>query len=134
MRGVIHGWPGAGKSRVITWVIRMFKEAMGWHHRVEFLDVVFQNRVAYATGGATIHSAGDIAAGGLTQDRKLSRGDINVLFTRNQAIRWILIDEAWQIADDLFGVFAVHSDAAAVNPPTPHDGVERTRPLVVTTC
>ena len=29
MRGVVRGWPGAGKSRVIIWIIRMFKEAMG---------------------------------------------------------------------------------------------------------
>ena len=82
IRGIVHGWPGAGKSRVMKWTIRMFEEAIGWQHGVEFLGVAFQNRVAYAMVGATLHSAGDIAVGGLTQDRKLSHGYVDVLFTR----------------------------------------------------
>ena len=101
MRGVVHGWPVAGKSRVTIWIIRMFKEAMGWQHGVEFVCVAFQNRVAYAMGGATLHTAGGIAFGGFKHDKQLSHGDIDFLFSRNQAIRWILIDEAWQIAGDL---------------------------------
>jgi hypothetical protein len=49
--GFCHGCPGTGKSRVITWIHRMFKEAPGWKHEDEFMFVAFQNRVAHAMGG-----------------------------------------------------------------------------------
>ncbi len=39
-----------------------------------------------------------------------------MLFTRNQALRWILIDEVFMIPDDLLGRFALHfADAAAAS-------------------
>ena len=54
--GFCHGSPGTGKSRVIKWIRRMFEEAMGWKHEDEFLCVAFQNRVAHAMGGSTMHA------------------------------------------------------------------------------
>ena len=55
LRGLIHGLPGTGKSRVIKWICRLFTEALGWEHGVEFVCVAFQNRVAHAMGGYTLH-------------------------------------------------------------------------------
>ena len=87
--GFCHGSPGTGKSRVIKWVTRMFVEALGWQHEEEFLCVGFQNRVAHAMGGNTLHAGGDIGVGG---QRSLEHTDIDVLFTRNRYSRWVIID------------------------------------------
>ena len=64
MRGLVHGPPGTGKSRLIYWIRRWFVEALGWEHGVQFLCVAFQNRVAYAMGAVTLHSGGDVSMGG----------------------------------------------------------------------
>ena len=90
LRGLCHGCPGTGKSRVIKWAIRMFTEALHWTHGVEFQCVAFQNTVAYAMGGLTLHSSGDIQIGGTSDGRKLDHTDIDVLFSRNQCLRWLL--------------------------------------------
>jgi len=58
----------------------MFTEALGWQHGDEFICVAFQNRVAHAMGGSTMHSGGDIGIGG---QRSLDKTDIDVLYTRN---------------------------------------------------
>ena len=88
LRGLCHGYPGTGKSKVIKWIIRLFTEALEWTHGSEFLCVAFQNTVAYAMGGLTLHSAGDIQVGGESEARKLDHTDVDVLTTRNQALRW----------------------------------------------
>ena len=113
LRAFIHGPPGTGKSRVITWIRRMFMEALQWEHGVEFLCVAFQNRVAHAMQGMTLHSGGDISVGG-QHSPNLTHADIDLLFTRNQHLRWVLMDEAGMIRDDLIGAFEHHfADAAA---------------------
>ena len=76
LHGCTHGEPGTGKSKVINWTTRMFTEAMGWTHGVEFLNVAFQNRVAHAIGGTTLHSGGDLAVGG--DYKSLSHTDIDL--------------------------------------------------------
>jgi len=111
MRAFIHGAPGTGKSRLIYWIRRLFVEALGWEHGVHFLCVAFQNRVAHAMGGVTLHSGGDISVGG--GDKSLEHTDIDILFTRNQHLRWLLCDEVGMIGDTLKGAFEKHiSDAA----------------------
>ena len=108
--GLCHGSPGTGKSRVITWIRRFFMEALGWKHGDEFLCVAFQNRVAYAMEGNTMNAGGDIGIGG---QRSLDHTDIDVLFTRNQYLRWVLIDELPMVPDELLGTFdGQFSDAA----------------------
>ena len=107
-----HGSPGTGKSRVIKWVRRMFEEALGWNHEDEFLCVAFQNRVAHAMGGSTMHYGGDI---GIGNQRQLQHTDIDVLFTRNQYLRWAIIDELPIIPGDLLGAFEHHFADAAVD-------------------
>ena len=103
MRGFIHGPPGTGKSRLLYWIRRLFIEALEWEHGVEFLGVAFQNRVAYAMGGVTLHTGGDVNVG--SSDRGLDHTDIDMLFTRNQDLRWLLFDEIGMIGDVLIGTF-----------------------------
>ena len=88
-----------------------FVEALGWEHGVEFVFVAFQNRVAYAMGGTTLHSGGDIQVGGYAS-KKLNHTDVDILFIRNQQLRWVLADEVGMTPDDLLGAFASqYSDA-----------------------
>ena len=113
LRGFVHGLPGTGTSLVIQWIIRMFTEAMGFANGVEFVCVAFQNRVAHTMRGATLHSAGNVPVGDYSQERKLQHTDVDVLYVRNQSLRWILIDEVFMIPNDLLGTFAQHfADAA----------------------
>ena len=111
----VHGEPGTGKSRVIDWIIRLMREALHWEHGKEFVCVAFQNKVAYLMGGLgmTLHSCADIPIGKQQQDRKLDHGDVDILFTRNQHLRWILFDEAPMIPDELLGLFAANFQSAA---------------------
>ena len=106
----IHGSPGTGKSRVIKWITRLFSEALQWTHEDEYLCAVFQNKVAHAMEGNTLHVGGDIAVGG---DRSLQHTDVDVLFTRNQYLRWVIIDELPMVPDDLLGEFASNLTGAA---------------------
>ena len=87
----IHGEPGTGKSRVIQWVRRFFMEALKWAHEREFLFGAYQNTVAHAMGGSTLHTGGDILVGAPGEE-KMNHTDVDVLFTRNQCLRWIVID------------------------------------------
>ena len=103
LRGLCHGFPGTGKSRVIKWMIRMFTEALNWQHGVEFQCVAFQNTVAYAMGGLTLHSSGDIQIGGASGSRKLEHSDIDLLFSRNQSLRWLLFDGVFMIQMSFLG-------------------------------
>ena len=114
LRGFIQGPPGTGKSRLIRWIRDFFTEALGWEHGVEFVFVAFQNRVAYAMGGTTLHAGGDIQVGGQTS-KKLNHTDLDILFIRNQQLRWVIADEAGMIPDDLLGAFASHYTDATLH-------------------
>ena len=87
-------------------------KGLQWIHRscfritTEFQCVAFQNTVAFAMGGLTLHASGDIQVGGTSEAKKLDHNEIDILFTRNQALRWLLFDEVFMIADDLLGTFA----------------------------
>ena len=112
MRGLIHGAPGTGKSRLIGFIRRLFEEGMEWRHGDQFLFIAVQNRVAYAMGGTTFHTGGDIPVGE-NCERKLSHLDVDPLYTRNQALRWILIDEVGMSPNTLLGTFDHHLTDAA---------------------
>ena len=103
MRGLILGLPGTGKSEVITWICRLFTEALAWEHGKQFLCIAFQNRVAHKMGGITIHSAGDIPIGAQQQERKLDRVDVDHTYRKNQFLRWLLFDEVFMNPDELLG-------------------------------
>ena len=96
---------------MIKWITRLFTEALEWKHEEEFLCVAFQSRVAHAMGGMTLHAGGDIAVGG---QRSLDHTDIDILLTRNQYLRWVIIDELPMVPDDRFGAFpSCLTDAAS---------------------
>ena len=78
---------------------RLFTEALEWKHGEQLLCVAVQKRVAHAMGGVTLHSGGDVAGGG--GDKSLSHTDVDILFIRNQNIRWLILDEVGMIADGL---------------------------------
>ena len=84
----------------------MFTEAMQFTNGVEFICVAFQNRVAHTMHGKTLHSAGDVPVGDRGQARTLQHTDVDLLYVRNQALRWMLIDEVFMIPNDLLGTFA----------------------------
>ena len=113
LRGLIHGLPGTGKSRVLKWITRMFIEALGWEHGKEFICVAFQNRMAAAIQGTTLHTAANLPRPGQDEDRSLTHSDVDHLFTQNQCLRWILIDEISMVADVLLGQFESYVSAAA---------------------
>ena len=89
-RGLVHGLPGTGKSKVILFIRRFFEEALGWTYGEEFIFVAFQNRVAHAMKGQTIHSAASLKVG---NTRSLGKTDVSTMSTRNRSLKWILVDE-----------------------------------------
>ena len=114
LRGFVHGILGSGKSRVIKWICRIFTEAMQWEHGVEFVCVAFQNRVAYAMGGTTLHIGGNVSVGGRAEAQSLTHTDVDLLFTRNQHLRWLIVDECFMIGDELLGSFESNLRDAAM--------------------
>ena len=59
---LIHGIPGAGKSRLIGWLCEVF-EILGWTHGVQFVCLAYQNTMAALINGATIHHWSGIPVG-----------------------------------------------------------------------
>ena len=116
MLAFVHGEPGTGKSRLIRWIRSLFETAMAWKHGQQFLFCAAQNRVAHAMGGKTIHSAGEIPVGEQAA-RKLEHCDVDVLYSRNQHLRWLLGDEGPMIQDHLCGLFDYNLTDAAVKGP-----------------
>ena len=57
---LIHGVPGAGKSRLIALLREMFTQVLHWEHGVQFQCLAPQNTMAALIGGATLHSWGDV--------------------------------------------------------------------------
>ena len=65
-------------------------------------------------GGVTVHSGGDVGVG--EYDKKLEHTDIDLLFTRNQDLRWIICDEVGMVGEDLLHAFEKHiTDAAKIS-------------------
>ena len=101
MLDMVHGVPGAGKSRLIAWVREAFETQLGWKHGVQFVCLAFQNAMAAAIGGFTIHhwtgiSIGETAGTGPSRD-------LSKLSTQCQCMRFILFDEVSMVAAELIG-------------------------------
>ena len=74
---------------------------MGWEHGVDFMFVAFQNRVAYAMGGETLHTAGSLDIGSRP---RISHTDIDFIL-QNRHLKCIIMDEMGMISDLLLGAF-----------------------------
>ena len=62
-------------------------------------------------GGVTIRNGGDVSVG--ENDKKLVTLAVDELFSRNQNLRWILIDEIGMVPDSLLGAFEKNLAEAA---------------------
>ena len=93
------------RSRVIAWIRRLFETGLGWEHGVQFMCVAFQNRMAAAIGGTTLHNAGNLSRPGAESTRTLGHSEVDNLFVQNESLRWILLDEVSMVAHDLLGEF-----------------------------
>ena len=86
---------------------------MEWQHGREFMCVAFQNKVAHAMDGYTLHSAGEVRVGQQNYEALLECRDIDSLYTRIEANRWLIFDESFMNPDDLLGSFAHNIQQAA---------------------
>ena len=98
---MVHGVPGAGKSKLIEWLRRAFEEVLGWTHGVQFVCIAFQNTMAAHIGGYTIHHWSGIPVAeeaGMSSTR-----DAHKFSTRCQSLRFILVDEISMVSAQLLG-------------------------------
>ena len=105
MRALIHGFPGAGKSKVIHWLRDLFETVLGWQHGVEFVCLAPLNTMAALIKGNTLHSWGEIPinadqAARNSASRHVAR-DITTLSTKCSAMRWLLVDEIEAVGCEL---------------------------------
>ena len=49
---LIHGLPGTGKSRLISWVRELMERGLGWTHGVQFVCLAVQNAMAAQINGS----------------------------------------------------------------------------------
>ena len=89
------------------------EECLGWKHGEQFICVAFQNRMAAAIGGVTLHSGADLPRPGENRDRKLSHSEIDNLFIQNSSLRWVLLDEISMVADNLLDEFGMQFSNSA---------------------
>ena len=64
--------------------------------------------------GSTIHNAGMLDVG--QQTRQLNHTDVEIPFTKNANLKWIIIDEIGMVSDHLLGSFATAMDDASNRP------------------
>ena len=74
----------------------------------------YQNKVAHAMNGMTIHGAGCLNMA--QQVRQLGHTDVDIAFTKNQDLRWVLINEIGMVSDHLLDCFATALDDAVKAP------------------
>ena len=96
LRGLVHGLPGTGKSRVLKWLRSLFEDALGWTHGEQFLCVALQNRMAGSIGGDTLHAGAGLPRFGANRDRKLYHSEIDTLYLRNASLRWVMRSAWWR--------------------------------------
>ena len=102
---LIHGVPGAGKSKVIGWICELFTDVLGWESGTQFVCLAVQNTMAANIGGHTIHHWGGIPFRDEEGNAKGGGGggkrDTRLLYHRCLSMRWILIDEISMVSAEL---------------------------------
>ena len=96
---VIHGVPGAGKSKLIGWLRELFEQELHWTHGVEFVCLAFQNAMAAAIDGYTVHHWTGLPVG--DADGTATTRDNNKFSAKCQRLRFILVDEISMISAQL---------------------------------
>ena len=96
---LVHGIPGAGKSKVISWLRELFEQVIGWSHGVQFVCLAFQNSMAAHIDGQTIHHWSGIPAH--EADGAAGTRDKHKLSIKCQCLRFILIDEISMVSAEL---------------------------------
>ena len=119
---LIHGIPGAGKSKVIAWICELFTDVLGWESGTQFVCLAVQNTMAANIGGHTIHhwasipfrdDKGNVKGGGGGGKR-----DTRMLYHRCLSMRWILIDEISMVSAELLSELQHLVQQAVRNPGT----------------
>ena len=96
---VVHGVPGAGKSKLIGWLRDLFEKELHWTHGVEFVCLAFQNAMAALIGGFTVHHWTGIPVG--EADGTATTRDNNKFSAKCQRLRFVLVDEISMISAQL---------------------------------
>ena len=99
MLDLVHGLPGTGKTQVIKWVRRLFEEALGWTHGVQFVFLAFLNSMSAHINGLTIHHWAGIPVN--AEAGKSGTKDANKMSTKCQCLRFIIIDEISMVSAEL---------------------------------
>ena len=76
--------------------------------------MAFQNKVAFAMAGTTLHNGADIPYKENTT-REHRGTNVDTLYSKNEALRWIFIDEISMVADRLLGQVEQNLSAAAIH-------------------
>ena len=92
-------------------MIRLFK-SLGWTHGRQFLCVA-------------LHSGGQVLVKGTR--RTLEHNNVNELYTQNQELRFLIIDEVGMIPDELLGEFQENISSSSMNTrySKTHDNIRR---------
>ena len=98
---LVHGLPGTGKTRVIQWMRRLFEEALGWTHGVQFVMLAFQNSMAAHIDGLTIHHWAGIPVN--AEAGRSGTKNATKMSTQCQCLRFIIIDEISMVSAELLG-------------------------------
>lgn len=105
---LIHGLPGSGKFKLLSWMRSYYEEVWEWEENREFVFLAPLNSMACNVGGSTVHSWGRI----VFQDRRgihiLPRNSTEdtttpALTMKCGALRWLWIDEIEATGADIIG-------------------------------
>ena len=108
MRALIHGFPGAGKSKVIHWLRDLFENVFGWKHREEFVCLAPLNTMAALIQGYTVHSWGEVPINrekaGQQSSKHYTDRDVSSMFAKCSELRWIILDEVEAVGCEVLSV------------------------------
>ena len=99
--GLVHGFPGTGKTELIFWIRELFEKQLGWTHGIQFVCLAVQNIMAANINGFTIHHWSGIPVH--TGVGLSGTSNANKLSTKRQSLRFLLVDEVSMVAAGLLG-------------------------------
>ena len=106
---LIHGFPGTGKSVLLFWMRVLMEEGLGWEHGVQFVCLAFQNGMAAAINGYTVHNWSGIP---IKNDDGNSCGDKHKQSIKCQALRVLILDELRMDSAALLGALEYVSNSS----------------------